>query len=124
MKRLDGFRLTAVLAVSGAFLAGCDDHSHEWQASTGPVRVCTDLRGQRVPDDQCAAPYHGAGASPFLWYYLGTLNRRTMLPPLGVPVTGGSYNPAPGVSYPSISRGGFGGLASHYGGDGGFRAGT
>jgi hypothetical protein len=124
---LDGFRLTAVLAVSGAFLAGCDDHSHDWQASTGPVRVCTDLRGQRVPDDQCAAPYHGVGASPFLWYYLGSLNQRSMVPPLGVPVTGGSYNPAPGVAYhgtASITRGGFGGLAALHGGDGGFRAGS
>jgi len=106
-----------VLAVATAFVTGCERKpADQWEASAGPARVCADLRGQRVDDDRCNEPHVGVGSSPFLWYYLGTLNRPTRLPPYGAMVGGGSYSPAPGVFYRDAPvRGGFGGFAERLG---------
>jgi hypothetical protein len=128
MKKFDGASLTVALAVAGA-LSGCDQHQDNgWQASSGPTRVCVDQQGHRVADDQCAPQHQGGGVSPFLWYYLGTLNRSTGVPGYGGVVTGGAFTPSPGVRYGAapasgIARGGFGGTASSFGGVGGEGAG-
>ena len=126
MKTFDHLTLATVLAVASAMVAGCDDHNtnNDWQASNGPTRVCVDKDGKRVADDQCAPVRTGGGgfgANPFLWYYLGTLNRGYGVPGYGGFVGGGSYQPAAGVSYGAapaagIARGGFGGTAHSTGG--------
>jgi hypothetical protein len=126
MKKFEGLGLTTVLAVSAAVLGGCDK-DNGWGAAQQPTRVCVDAQGHRVPEDQCERP-HGGGVSPFLWYYLGSLNRNYGAPGYGGVVTGGSFRPAPGVAYgfaPStgIARGGFGGTAGSFGGLGGEGAG-
>lgn len=114
--------LPFVAAVSGALLLGACEQSDDqaWQAS-GPTRICTDRAGARVADNQCAVRPHGAGGNAFLWYYLGTLGRRSYVPAYGGRVSGGSYSPAAGVSYRapvSIARGGFGESAHAFGGVG------
>jgi len=121
VKTLDGLSLTAVLAVSAAMLAGCDQ-DNGWGDGQGPVRVCVDQQGRRVAEDQCATPRPGGG-NPFLWYYLGRLNRGAGVPAYGGAVSGGSYQASSGVSYGSapaagISRGGFGSTAEGFGGEG------
>jgi hypothetical protein len=129
VKKFECFRLTMVLTVAGA-LSGCDSHKDQgWEASTGPTRVCVDQQGKRVPEDQCGADHPAGGrVSPFLWYYLGSLNRGGYAPGYGRAVSGGSYQPRPGVVYsaPSqngIARGGFGATARSFGGLVGFGAG-
>ena len=125
--------LTAVILVSSA-LAGAAACSRpqvgEQGWNQGPSRYCTDRRtGVRVPESECApGAYHGGGVSPFLFYYLGTLNSRTYVP-IGGRAFGGGYAPVSGVSYrgaPTVSaasfsaaraasvsaRGGFGGIGA------------
>ena len=123
MRKFDRSSLAVVLAVAGA-MSGCDRQDRGWEAATGPTRVCADAQGRRVSDDQCATHREGGGVSPFLWYYLGTLNRGSGVPPVGGALTGGSYRPAAGVSYAAapasgIARGGFGATARSFGGVGG-----
>ena len=129
VKKFEYLNLTMVLAVAGA-VSGCDRHKDQgWEASTGPTRVCVDQQGKRVSEDRCGTTRPvGGGVSPFLWYYLGSLNRGGYAPGYGGLVGGGSYQPRPGVAYgtlpPSgITRGGFGGTARSFGGFGGFGAG-
>jgi hypothetical protein len=128
VNKFEGLRLTMVLTVAGA-LSGCDQHKDQgWEASAGPTRVCVDQQGKRVPEDQCAANRPAGGVSPFLWYYLGSLNRGGYAPAYGGVVGGGSYQPRPGVVYGAlppggIARGGFGATARSFGGLGGFGAG-
>ncbi|MFV4649086.1 hypothetical protein ACNJUT_21075 [Mycobacterium tuberculosis] len=134
MKRFEGVKLTAVLAVSATVLAGCD-RKDDWQASStttnAPTRVCVDSAGKRVPDDQCPpqgqAVHSGGGGvgNAFLWYYIGSsmANRSYTVPPMGAPVSGGGFIPTAGVAYHAapgaVSRGGFGGIGRSFGGAGG-----
>ncbi|MGC1301677.1 MAG: hypothetical protein WA840_04810 [Caulobacteraceae bacterium] len=124
MKKFEGLSLTVALAVAGA-VSGCDQHK-DWQASAGPVRVCVDQQGRRVPEADCPQTHTtGAHISPFLWYYLGALSRGGSVPAYGGLATGGSFQPRPGVAYGpvpagGIARGGFGGTAHSFGGLGGF----
>lgn len=119
MRRLDGIRLTAVMAAAASVLNGCDQNdSGSWQASTA-TRVCVDSAGVRVPDDQCDhSSGHGGGGV----YYVGA--GRTV-PEVGSRASGGSLAPEPGVAYTdaahsfSIARGGFGGAGGGEGGHGG-----
>ena len=106
--------VTALLAPS---LSACsnDDDGVDNQA------VCVDQETQeRVPDSECddGRSGGGVGASPFLWYFLGTAVGGRGFPAIGQRVpAGGSYN-TPSGSYrrggvPSaggnVPRGGFGG---------------
>jgi hypothetical protein len=121
MKKFESLGLTTVLAVSAAVLGACDK-DNGWDSAQQPTRVCVDAQGHRVPEDQCARP-HAGGVSPFLWYYLGTLNRGYGVPGYGGLVGGGSFRAAPGTAYgfapaSGISRGGFGGTAGSFGGAG------
>ena len=116
------FSLVAVLLVSSALAAGCDQGRKEWSAD-GPARFCVDQSGRRVPDDQCGRSYAGGG-NPFLWYYLGSMvGRRSYVPAMGGYAAGGGYAPVSGVRYAApafgargfsgasgVARGGFGGI--------------
>lgn len=118
--------LVAVLLVSSALTAGCDRHNQEW-SSGEPTRYCVDRQGRRVPDDQCGRTYAGGGASPFLWYYLGSMaGRRSYVPAMGGYAAGGGYAPIAGVRYGApasgargfsgaVARGGFGGIGAAMG---------
>ena len=122
------FSLVAVLLVSSALTGGCDRRNQEWSAD-GPTRYCVDQQGRRVPDGQCGRTYAGGGASPFLWYYLGSMaGRRSYVPALGGSAAGGGYAPMGGVRYGapvfggrgvsgagSVARGGFGGIGAGMG---------
>ncbi len=117
MKTIDRFTLTTVLAVSAA-VSGCGRHD-DWQASNGPSRVCVDAQGRRVSDDTCQAPRTGGGVSPFLWYYLGSLNRQGG-PAIGQVARGGSFIPTNGLRYNALApngvvRSGFGAMAARLG---------
>ncbi|HLZ83731.1 MAG TPA: hypothetical protein VKQ54_09210 [Caulobacteraceae bacterium] len=108
--------LMAVLLVASA-LTGCEKRNVDdaWE-SDEPVRYCVDAAGHRVPDEHCNSADGRVGRA-FLWYYLGTINnsRRYYVPPLGAAASGGSFAPEPGVSYSSVTRGGFGGTAAGHG---------
>ena len=122
------FNLAAVLLVASALGAGCERREQAWSTGDRPVRFCTDSAGVRVPDAQCAPRTAHAGASPFLWYYLGTLGARSRqaVPPIGGRAFGGGFAPLAGVRYGSpaglgggrfggatgVSRGGFGGIGA------------
>ena len=108
MRKLEGVRLTAVLAVAAA-LAGCDQQ---------PVRVCVDAQGRRIPDQPCATSAAVVGAH---WRYYGG---GVTTPAVGEPATGGSDVADHSASYSAapeegVSRGGFGGTAEDVGGHGG-----
>lgn len=129
MRKFETLSLTMVLAVAGA-LTGCDRREDKgWDAAGEPSRVCVDQQGKRVPENECAPAHTGGGVSPFLWYYLGTLNRGGYAPGYGGLVSGGSYRASPGLSYVAapaeggIARGGFGGTAHSFGRLGGEGAG-
>jgi hypothetical protein len=104
--------ITALLAPS---LSGCSSDKVDNQA------VCVDEQTQeRVPDDQCDPNGNGVGglgASPFLWYFLGTTVGRGF-PAIGQRVSGGTFTAPARGSYRlggvpaaggSVPRGGFGG---------------
>jgi hypothetical protein len=106
--------VTALLAPSLA-ACGSDNDDVDNQA------VCVDQETQqRVPDDQCDDDRSsgGIGASPFLWYFLGTTVGRGF-PAIGARVpAGGTYTTPSSGSYRrggvpsaggSVPRGGFGG---------------
>jgi hypothetical protein len=121
LRKLDGIRLTAVMAAAAAALSGCDQNeSGSWQASTA-TRVCVDNAGRRVEDDSCERR-GGHGGAGFSYVRAG---RR--VPEVGSPVSDGSATPEAGVTYTdaahsfSIARGGFGGTGGdgHGGGEGG-----
>jgi len=59
-------------------------------------RNCVDKNGRVYPDTYCSS-YSGTGPNTFLWYY--ATSRFTT----GQVVRGGSYIPAPGRSYTSIT---------------------
>jgi hypothetical protein len=104
--------ITALLAPSLAACSSNDDVDNQ--------AVCVDQQTQeRVPDSQCDdSSGGGIGASPFLWYFLGTTVGRSF-PAIGQRVpAGGSYTTPSSGSYrrggvPSaggnVPRGGFGG---------------
>jgi hypothetical protein len=108
--------VTALLAPS---LSACsnDDDGVDNQA------VCVDQETQeRVPDDQCdddRSSGGGVGASPFLWYFLGTAVGGRGFPGIGQRVpAGGTYTTPSSGSYRrggvpaaggNVPRGGFGG---------------
>ena len=110
--------LTAIAAAALA-LTACDE---------SPARVCTDQSGRRVDDGLCANRAGGAsggwgggsggGGNAWLyrWYYM----RGSSAPAVGGFASGGSFVPESGVSYSSVSRGGFGGEARGFGGFHGF----
>jgi hypothetical protein len=118
--------LLAVLLVSSA-LAGCERGGAEqgW-ATEEPTRFCTDASGKRVADQECERPRSGGGVSPFLWYYLGSLQGRNRytIPAVGAVARGGGIAPSPGINYSSsdrsfmVTRGGFGRFGGVFGGHG------
>jgi hypothetical protein len=118
LRKLDGIRLTAVMAAAAAVLNGCDQNeSGSWQASTA-TRVCVDSAGRRVEDGRCdQTTGHGGGV-----VYVSAGRR---VPEVGSPVTDGSATPQAGVIYTdaahsfSVARGGFGGTGGDGHGDGG-----
>jgi hypothetical protein len=117
MNRFDRLTLATVLAASAA-IAGCG-RNDDWQASNGAARVCVDAQGRRVTDEECGRPRTGGGVSPFLWYYLGTLNHQNA-PAFGQTAYGGSFIPTNGVTYRSatptgVVRSGFGETAARIG---------
>jgi hypothetical protein len=121
IRKFEGVRLTAVVAVSAA-LASCG-RGDDWQASAGPARVCVDNQGRREPDQYCATNGGGSGTM-HSWYYLSEpWVRSSGVPGVGAPVAGGSYMPVSGVGYRAappggVTRGGFGGTAEGVGGHG------
>ncbi len=115
MKTLEKAALVTVLAVSTSLLSGCGRDK--------PVRVCSDIYGNRLADSQCGATgsygsrTSGGHAS---WVYIPGRGYDT--PPVGGRISGGSALPESGVRYGAapeggISRGGFGGIGA--GGHGG-----
>jgi hypothetical protein len=105
--------ITALLAPSLSACSSSDDVDNQ--------AVCVDQETQqRVDDNQCADERSsgGLGASPFLWYFLGTTVGRGF-PAIGQRVpAGGTYTTPSSGSYrrggvPSaggnVPRGGFGG---------------
>lgn len=117
--------LTAVLLVASA-LTGCGktNPNDAWDTDH-PVRYCVDASGQRTADEHCKSDADGrvtpGGSNGFLWYYVNAMNGRGSysVPRVGAVAGGGSYLPETGVSYSSVSRGGFGGTAMEIGGHGG-----
>src|ERR1700677_5115885 len=109
--------LAAVLLVAST-LTGCQkkNPNDAWNANA-PMRYCVDASGHRVADERCEANVDGhivpGGSNGFLWYYLSSMNGRGSndVPNIGWAAHGGSYTPAAGVFYSSVSRGGFGGTA-------------
>jgi hypothetical protein len=111
--------LLTVVAAAALSLTACDE---------SPARVCTDQSGRRVDDGLCANRAGGAsggwgggsggGGNSWLyrWYYM----RGSSAPAVGGFASGGSFAPEAGVSYSSVSRGGFGGEARGFGGFHGF----
>jgi hypothetical protein len=110
--------ITALLAPSLAACSSNDDVDNQ--------AVCVDQQTQeRVDDSQCDDSRGGGfGASPFLWYFLGTTVGRGF-PGIGQRVpAGGTYSRPPG-SYRlggvprtggNVPRGGFGGGSRSSGG--------
>ena len=109
--------LTAIAAAALA-LTACDERSS---------RVCTDRSGRRVDDGFCVGSGSGAsggwsggsgGGSSWLyrWYYM----RGGPAPAVGGFASGGGFVPEAGISYSSVSRGGFGGEARGFAGFHGF----
>ena len=104
--------ITALLAPSLTACGSDDDVDNQ--------AVCVDQQTQeRVPDSQCDdSSGGGIGASPFLWYFLGTTVGRGF-PAIGQRVPpGGTYNTPTSGSYRrggvpaaggNVPRGGFGG---------------
>jgi hypothetical protein len=126
--------LLAVLLVSSA-LTSCGRREDQGWDTGQPTRYCVDRQGQRVPDAECANDQRAQGTggiSPFLWYYLGTLNsgQRYYVPPIGGPASGGGYMPLSGLGYryapassgesargfAPVTRGGFGAIGGGFGG--------
>ena len=106
--------ITALLAPSLSACSSNDDVDNQ--------AVCVDQETQqRVPDDQCGddRASGGIGASPFLWYFLGTTVGGRGFPGIGQRIpAGGTYTTPSSGSYrrggvPSgggaVSKGGFGG---------------
>jgi hypothetical protein len=102
--------ITALLAPSLVACSSSDDVDNQ--------AVCVDQQTQeRVPDDQCDDDHGGGiGASPFLWYFIGTTVGRGF-PGIGQRVSGGTYSTPDGAyrrggvpsAGGSVPRGGFGG---------------
>ena len=109
MRSIDKAALASVLALSGALLAGCENHNG--------VRICSDGHGRRLPDNDCGTDTyatHGGG-----WIYI----RSGSAPAVGGAVIEGERMPAANVTYGSapaggVSRGGFGGTGEGFGGGG------
>jgi hypothetical protein len=116
------FSLPLTTAISAAMLAsaGCSS-DEQWQASEN-TKVCVDVSGNRVPEDQCRNRPLG-GISPFRWYYI---SRGGYVPSYYGTPTGGSYVPAASAeSYApapaaapagAVTRGGFGDFGAVDGG--------
>lgn len=105
--------ITALLAPS---LSACSSNN-----DVDNQAVCVDQQSQqRVPDNECNddRASGGIGASPFLWYFLGTTVGRGF-PAIGSRIpAGGTYTTPSSGSYRrggvpsaggSVPRGGFGG---------------
>jgi hypothetical protein len=106
--------ITALLAPSLSACSSNDDVDNQ--------AVCVDQQTQqRVDDDQCADERSsgGLGASPFLWYFLGTAVGGRGFPGIGQRVpAGGTYTTPSTGRYRlggvprtggTVSKGGFGG---------------
>jgi hypothetical protein len=106
--------ITALLAPSLSACSSNDDVDNQ--------AVCVDQQTQqRVPDDECGddRASGGIGASPFLWYFLGTAVGGRGFPGIGQRVpAGGTYTTPSSGSYRrggvpagggTVSKGGFGG---------------
>ncbi len=114
MKSIDKAVLASVLALSGAFLAGCENHDG--------VQVCSDGQGRRLPDSDCRNdPYttHPYGSHAGTWIFVRSGNA----PAVGNAITDGERAPTEGVTYGlapegGVSRGGFGGTGEGVGGEG------
>jgi hypothetical protein len=106
MRKAFNFLLIPPVAASIAALSGCD---------AAPGKICVDpVTNVRTADDQCRQPTgaHGAG-SPYIWYYLRS---GAGAPPIGGNSRGiGSFTPESGVSYGTVSRGGFGATGEGFG---------
>jgi hypothetical protein len=109
MKSIDKAALASVLALSGAWLAGCENHNG--------VQVCSDGYGRRLPDTDCrTTPYPGHAGT---WIYVRSGNA----PAVGNAITEGERAPSANVTYGlapegGVSRGGFGGTGEGFGGGG------
>jgi hypothetical protein len=112
--------ITALLAPSLSACSSDDDVDNQ--------AVCVDQETQqRVDDSQCDDSHGGGiGASPFLWYFLGTAVGRGF-PAIGQRVPAGGTYTTPSGSYRrggvpaaggNVPRGGFGG-GTRSGGSGG-----
>ncbi|HEY6745903.1 MAG TPA: hypothetical protein VI357_09290 [Mycobacteriales bacterium] len=106
--------ITALLAPSLSACSSSDEVDNQ--------AVCVDQETQqRVPDSQCDddRASGGIGASPFLWYFLGTAVGGRSFPGIGQRVpAGGTYTTPSSGSYRrggvpeaggKVPRGGFGG---------------
>jgi hypothetical protein len=106
MRKAFNFLLIPPVAASIAALSGCD---------AAPGKICVDpVTNVRTADDQCRRPTgaHGAG-SPYIWYYLRS---GAGAPPIGGNSRGmGSFTAESGVSYGTVSRGGFGATGEGFG---------
>ncbi len=124
MGKLEGIRLTAVLAAAATLTACSERH---------PTRICVDNQGRRIADVGCVPVRSAAGgaggaiAARGGWYYLNSSQvSQGGAPALGGAAQGGSFAPEAGTSYGAapeggIARGGFGGTGDDggHGGEGG-----
>jgi len=109
MKSIEKAALASVLALSGALLAGCENHNG--------VRVCSDGFGRRLPDNRCRTDAYTTHAGG--WIYVRSGNA----PAVGSTITEGERAPTANVTYGlapegGVSRGGFGGTGEGFGGGG------
>ncbi len=106
MTSFDKTALAAVLAISAAWLAGCDRHDG--------VRICGDGYGRRLPDRNCQAG--GSGGHGSGWIYVRSGNA----PAVGGAITDGARAPDSDVHYGAAPEGGAsrGGESGHGGDDG------
>lgn len=109
----------AVTAGLAAALTGCSSTDPDSAEANGTdtktdyVQVCQDKNtGQRTEDEKCEDGEHDhtnhAGASPFLWYYLGMMNHsNSYVPAVGSRLSGGTTDrPGSGLSNRAAREGG------------------
>ena len=109
MRTIEKAALASVLALSGALLAGCENHDG--------VQICSDGHGRRLPDSDCRGLTHSGHAGTWIFVRSGNA------PAVGSAVTEGERAPEADVTYGlapegGVSRGGFGGTGEGFGGGG------
>lgn len=119
MKTLSKFKISTVIAISGLFIASCEDNS-EYQELNYQYQVCADQNDWRVNDDECEKP---TGATHHGSHFVFLPMNSSYYPGVGQKVEGGSLSPVGSYTVARVPaggmRGGFGSSAHSYSSHGG-----